>query len=69
MRKMIVAVLIVGVLMLGTFAIIEKTSEGFFFCKNTDFQDSREVKGCESLEGEYPTPDGGHQGGGGDVPG
>lgn len=68
MRKMIVAALIVGVLMLGTFAITEKISEGFF-CKNTDFQDSKEVKDYESLGSEYPAPEGGHQGGGGDVPG
>ena len=69
MRKMIVAALIVGVMMLGTFAIVEQDSEGGFFCKNTDFQDGRETKDCGNQGSEYPTPEGGHQGGGGDVPG
>ena len=69
MRRMIVVVLIVGVLMLGTFAVIEKVTEGVFFCRSTDFSDSREAEDHQDSGCGDPTPEGGHQGGGGDVPG
>jgi len=62
-------VLIVGVLMLGTFAVAEKVAESAFFGRSTDSSNTGELEDPQDHGFGDPAPEGGHQGGGGDVPG
>ncbi|MBU7009212.1 MAG: hypothetical protein HXS46_00875, partial [Theionarchaea archaeon] len=58
--------LIVGVLLLGTFAIAEEVSEEVISQENVDFSDGEGFTGSGFGN---PSPCGGHQGGEGDAPG
>ncbi|MBU7030301.1 MAG: hypothetical protein HXS48_25435 [Theionarchaea archaeon] len=66
MKKLTMFVLIVGLLMLQTFAVTEELSENTFSQGHVVFSDDEDFEGSENGD---PQPCGGHQGGGGDVPG